>query len=134
RFGDEIEVVSAGDVSGAIRFGPQGLNSHDPCGLPIGQRLEQNGLYDAEDGRVGAYPECKSQHSDNEKYRLASQDTKGPSNVLQNHIRFIRYQSPLVPKKCLRRNLRALLLGTACMCAAELALLLVFARITAAGG
>ncbi len=33
----------------------------------------------------------------------------------------------------LRRNLRDLLLGTACMCAAELALLLVFARITAVG-
>ena len=50
-------------------------------GLPVGQWLEQNGLYDAEDGRVGAYPERKGQHSDNEKHRLAHQDTKGKANV-----------------------------------------------------
>jgi len=42
-------------------------DGHDPAGLVVGQRIEQNGLYDAEDGCVGAYPERKRHHSDNEK-------------------------------------------------------------------
>ncbi len=86
RFGDQIGVVAAGDISGAIGFGPQRLYGHDPSGLPVGQRLEQNRLYDAEDGRVGAYPERQRQHGDNEKHRLAHQDAKGKAKVLQNHI------------------------------------------------
>jgi hypothetical protein len=47
-----------------------------------------NALYDAEEGRIGTYPERERQHSDNEKYRLPRQDAKGKANVLQNHIRY----------------------------------------------
>ena len=94
RFGDKIGVVAAGDVSGAIGFGPQRLDGHDPAGLPVGQRLEQNGLDDAEDGRVGADPERQRQHGDDEKHRLARQDAKGKANVLQNHIRLYDTRSP----------------------------------------
>ena len=59
NFGDKIGVVAAGNASGPIRFGPERLDGHDTAGIPVGQRLEQNGLDDAEDGRVGAYPERK---------------------------------------------------------------------------
>ena len=33
-------------------------------------------------------PERQRQHGDNEKPRLARQDTKGKANVLRNHIRY----------------------------------------------
>jgi len=40
----------------------------------------------AEDGRIGADPESQRHHRDDEKHRLARQDTKGQTKVLEEHI------------------------------------------------
>lgn len=70
-----------------IKAGPNRFQyGHDPAGLPVGQRFEQDSFHDAEDGRVGADPEGECEHGDGEKRGLSGQDTNGKANVLQNHI------------------------------------------------
>jgi hypothetical protein len=100
RCGDQIGVFAAGDASGAIPVGPQSLEGHDPVGLRVGQRIEQNGLYDTEDGRVGAYPKRKRQHGREEKRRLARQDTKAGAEVPDGGIE--RRQAALIAVALLR--------------------------------
>src|SRR4030095_5026154 len=57
---------------------------HDPIGIWVRQRPQQNGIYDAEDGSIGANTERKGQHRDKSECRLFCQHSQGVTKILEH--------------------------------------------------
>src|ERR1041384_1932515 len=78
-----IEIIRERDGKILARAG-RFVQYHDPIGIWIRKRPQQNGINDAKNCGVGANAEREGQHRDKSECRLVCQHSQGVTKILEN--------------------------------------------------
>ncbi len=79
---DPVQIVEGGDAVGAA-VGPLLQHAHDALGIGVGERVEQDRVDEAEDGRIGADAEGEGEKGDKSEAGALEQSAGGVTQVLQ---------------------------------------------------